>query len=204
MQVDIIPLLQTLSNMSISYSGMSNGSSFSFTASYAVVSSSTSGGVTTYKVDIAFEYGGSPYTSVALVQSNGNVVSDDELGYNATGSQATSSFVSSMTPFIEESSLSASAMALYPSPYFKASGSVYTQSFGSTGASFYDQNYTASTLPEMFNTCGYSGSLTAFSITIGKLQQSSFFLVMNEHIVGVWDGESANFTIQVTWADKAS
>ena len=183
---------------------MSNGSSFSFTSSYQVVSSSTSGGVTTYEVNISFEYGGSPFTSVAWVQSNGTVVAYDEFGLNTTGSEATSSFVSSMTPFIEDSSLSASAMALYPSSYFTASGSVYAQSFGSTGASFFDQNYTASTLPENFSQCGYSGSLTAFSITIGKLQQTSFFLVMNEHIVGVWDGENVNFTIQVTWASKAA
>ena len=192
-QADIIPLFQQMSNMTMSYSGTYNGNSFSESGSYQVVSTSASGGVTTYKVNVDFNAGSYPAPASASVGSNGNVNWFDEFGNNPTGTNAENGFLGYMAPFLVEGAYKAQVQAYTGSGF--TSSAKGPQTIGDVTLQVTE--YTLKTTPESFTSCGVSGTLDTFQLNLG--QTGSFTIVSYLQIAGTVNGESVNLTIQVTW-----
>jgi hypothetical protein len=181
--------------MTISYNGTA-GTAFSMVTSYKVVSTSVSGGITTYKVNVTETLTGViTLSATAAVQSNGNVLWVDELGYNTTLNAGTT-FVGLMSPFLAETSLMGQT-SLYTSSQFTAS-SPHSKTFGSTSMQVTDYS-PATGLPLTLSGCGYTETISEFSLEVGTVPGTAVTLVTMMHLVATENGStSIDFTIQVT------
>lgn len=198
-QTDIIPLLQSFSNLSVSFSGTSNGTSYNEQATYGVVSRTNSSGVTTYQMIIHFSTGSTVENITAWVQSDGNVPAVEQSGFNLTGTEAQGVFVGLMSPFTIDSTF-VNELQVYTGSYFMTNGT-FVQTYGVTnGAILHETSYVATTLPETFNQCGVSATLNAFHMDVAQLQGTNVYLVAYLHLDGTENGQSADFTLNLVWA----
>lgn len=196
--MQIVPLFQTLSAMTMNYSGSSGGTPFSMQMSYKVVSKSTSGGVTTYLVDFTQRISSLEVNASAKFQSNGNILWVYEV-MNFTGSTAENMFLSLGAPFLVETT-SMAQLQLYTSSQFTITGTPI-KNFGPTSMQVTD--YSATTLPLNINSCGFTETITAFSLEVGTVPGTSLELITQMHLVATTQSTSADFTIQVTSITKA-
>jgi hypothetical protein len=194
--------------MSVNYSGTTGGSSFGFLTSYNRVSTSVSGGVTTYKVGITqtVAYGSTRVTenATAWVGSDGTVPLVEvtflqgypPTKYNSTSTPtATGEFILLATPFTEEVTMTGQ-ISLYTGSQFTNEGTS-PQTFGPTTMQV--TTYDVTNPPIDFNECGYSGHITAFSMQFGAVPNTnpSITLITDMHMAGTFDSTSMDFTIKV-------
>jgi len=198
-QSNIIPLLQSFSNLSVTFSGTSNGTSYNERATYGVVSRSTSGGVTTYKMIVEFISGSTAENATAWVASDGTVPAVEQSGFNLTGSTAQEIVVGFMSPFTIDSNF-VNELQVYTGSYFMSNGTFVQTFAGTNGAVLHETSYVATSLPETFNQCGVSASLNAFHMDVAQLQGTSVYLVTLLHIDGTENGQNGDYTLQVNWA----
>ena len=195
----VLPFFQAASAMEIVWNGTSSGSSYNFTGSYQVVSAVSSGGVTTYKVDITYNSGTTTETGTAWLQSNGNVIAVDAFGQNLTGSSAGSLLIAVMAPFLAESSFSNQAF-LYQGSFFHSTG---TSSVTLGPTTMQVTNYAANSLPETYTECGYTGTLDAFTAQVGTVPGTNLTLVTFLYLSGTENGKPGSFTLRVASVTKA-
>lgn len=193
-QTDVIPLLQAVKNMTASYSYPFNGTTRTIIDSYQVVSTSASGALTTYNVNLTSA--GEGYTSAyaSWVQSNGNVLaaeSTNDWGENITGQAAQAVFLSVMTPFVTESTIGATAQ-LYTG---SVSNGTLTQTYGPTTMQI--TSYSITSLPQTYNSCGVSQTVTAFAMYRGQVPSTTLSLITFLHFEGTSNGQSEDFTVRV-------
>jgi len=182
------------------------GSSFGYFASYKVVSTSVSGDVTTYKVNISSTIKamgiGVPENLTAWVSSNGTVpllevsMMGFPIEYNSTTNPtATSWFLDQMAPLTTDTSY-VSQISLYTGSQFTNEGTS-SQTFGPTTMQV--TTYDVTNPPIDFNECGYSGHITAFSMQFGTVPNTnpSLTLVTEMHMAGTFNSNSMDFTIKV-------
>ena len=199
-KVQLIPLFQAVSQMSMRFNGTSSGSNFDVQASYSVVDARVSGNTTTYTVKINETLEGTTTTNdTAWVDSNGNIIAVDESGYNVTGGSALSVFFGLMTPFMVEAQFSAQLHAFTGSG-FRSNGNS-TATFGPTSMTVTD--YSAMSLPMDVIYCGASESVTAFSLQTGELPGTSMTLVTRLHIEATSGSGYSNISIRLTSITKA-
>lgn len=196
---NVIPLFQHLSNMTLTYSGASGGSNFDMRGSYAVQSAKTSGGITTYKVDINFNAGSGATDAIAWVQSNGNVIAIDMGGQNLTAPYAESTFLGFMSPFITEGAYM-NQLQVYAGSIFQSSNQG-TKTIGTVTLSVTE--YTLKNTPQTFSDCGTSGSLNEYQLDLGQVQGTSYSVISYLHLNGTVDGQTTDMTIQVTWLARS-
>lgn len=202
----IIPFFKSIPAMSVNYSGTMEGSSFGYLISYKVVSTSVSGGVTTYKVNITSTvgYGTTKVTESlsAWVGSDGTVplmemyIGSYTSKFNSTTNPtATSYFLSNMLAITTETSY-VGQMSLYTGSQFTNEGTS-SQTFGPTTMQV--TTYDVTNPPIDFNVCGYSGHITAFTMQYGTVPNTSpsLTLITEMHMAGTFEGNSMDFTIKV-------
>ena len=196
----VLPFFQAASAMEVVWNGTGSGSGFNFTGSYQVVSAITSGGVTTYKVDINYVTNGNMTESgTAWLQSNGNVIAVNAFGQNLTGSQGSSLLVAVMAPFLAEANFDNQAF-LYMGSYFHSAG---TSSVTLGPTTMQVTNYAANNLPETYTECGYTGTLNTFTAQIGTVPGTSLTLVTLVSFSGTENGNQGSFTLRVVSITKA-
>ncbi len=154
--------------------------------------------MTTFKVNIAFTANGQVQPSTAWVDSNGNVIAVDFGGFNATGSSASSIFLSFMSPFIVEANYNAQ-LEVFTSGHFSVNGTS-TETFGSTSLQL--TSYQAVNVPETFTECGTTFTITAFGLKVGPIQGTSVNLIAYMHLEGSENGQSVSFTLAIVWVTK--
>jgi hypothetical protein len=199
--------------MSINYSGTLSGTSFGYLVSYKVLSTSVSGDVTTYDVNITstVKYAGLGVTEKleAWVGSNGTVplmiwnMGFTQVKYNSTTNPtATSYFVTQMMPLTTETSY-VGQIPLYTGSQFTNEGTS-SQTFGPTTMQV--TTYDVANPPIDFNECGYSGHITAFSMQFGTVPNTnpSLTLITEMHMAGTFDSNSMDMTIKVISITTAS
>ncbi|MDG7010900.1 MAG: hypothetical protein JRN57_02145 [Nitrososphaerota archaeon] len=191
-RLDVIPLFEQFTNMTMTYAGSTSSGNFSMTESYRVTSTSTSGGVTVYTVDLAYRVGGSVLNSSAAVDSNGNVLWVDEYGQNFT-TNAQQYFLGGISAFLIEGTYQGQLQAYTGSSF--TSTSKGSQTIGSVSVQVTE--YTLSSTPQTFTECGVSGSLSTYLLDVGQTT-SSFSFITYMHMVGTINGQSIDMTIQVT------
>jgi hypothetical protein len=177
------------------------------TASYQVASTSSSGGVTTYKVNVNTRFNATMVeTIVAWVQSNGNVpeveFSFGGYSYNQT-TGAAETFLGLMTPFIVETTF-VNEITTYTTGQFYQTGTS-SATFGSLTIPL--KVYGASNLPITMSGCGYTDVVHAFSMEYGTVPGTSLTLVTNIHVnatdTTAYGTSTDDTTIQIIWVSKA-
>jgi len=104
-----------------------------------------------------------------------------------------------MIPFTIESAF-VNELQVFTGSYFMSNGT-FVQTYAQTnGAILHETSYVATTLPENFSQCGFSGTLNAFHMDVGQLQGTNVYLVTYLHLDGTSNGESGDFTIRLNWA----
>lgn len=185
--------------MSVTFSGTSNGTSYNERATYGVVSTSTSSGVTTYKMNIDLYSGTStPENASVSVASNGSVAAE-VAGFPLPGSEAQGLFVGYMAPFTIDSTF-VNELQVYTGSYFMSNGTFVQTYAGTNGAVLHETSYVAANLPETFNQCGISATINAFHMDVAQLQGTNVFIVAYLHLDGTENGQSGDFTLDLNWA----
>jgi len=177
--VNFVPLLKAYSAMTISYSGVSNSTTFNSTQSYNTIYSSA----TTYKVNVTYSAAGQTNTATAyILKSNNSAEAVDEAGFNLTGSQANSVLVGLFAGFSLEAMVADQLPSFTSTAYFHVTNSS-TVTIGPY--TFPVTNYSAKNLPETVPTCGAGTfNLTAYSISVGNPTISTTKLVIMMHLAG--------------------
>jgi hypothetical protein len=186
--------------MSILYTGTSNGTQFQFSSSYSVLSTSQSGSLTYYKVNVTSLIDKLTVESgILFYDSSGTVDALQFMGQNMTGTQASELAISLMEPFVAELS-------------FSAESSVYSQyvtqlnqtqiTIGSTPVNV--QNYKANNTPFQVSSCGVTGTVNSLLIQVGQVANSSYGNLITymefsgSNSVGGGNGVTSTFTMQIT------
>jgi trimeric autotransporter adhesin len=174
---DFATLLGNFSQLSMTL-GSSSGSGISHSeSSYSVAYASTSGGLTTYKVEI----NASGALSQAWITSSGTVIAFSSGGGNETGAQASTALSSSAAPFLSLI-VQGQLLDLYTS-------SPQVQPVNQTGVmlgptSLYVTNFAARSLPALASTCTDAYTFTSFSLQAVAISGTDIILVTQENIQG--------------------
>jgi hypothetical protein len=174
---DFATLLGNFSQLSMTL-GSSTGSGVSHSeSSYSVAYASTSGGLTTYKVEI----NNAGALSEAWITSSGTVTAFNSGGSNETGAQASSALSSSAAPFLSLI-VQGQLLDLYTS-------SPRVQPVNQTGVmlgptSLYVTNFAARSLPALASTCTDAYTFTSFSLQAVAISGTDIILVTQENIQG--------------------
>jgi hypothetical protein len=103
-------------------------------------------------------------------------------------------------PFLVETT-SMAQLQLYTSSQFTITGTPI-KNFGPT-LNMQVTDYSATTLPLNINSCGFTETITAFSLEVGTVPGTSLELITQMHLVATMQSTSTDFTIQVTSITKA-
>jgi len=154
-------------------------------------------GVTVYKVEFTENATneGTPYSVSATgwVDSNGNVLAFYFEGQNITGPQAESDFFTFSSAFYVQ--------AIFTSEFqffLNAAGvtsSTTSVTLGPTTMQVTD--YQASSLPLTISACGYSFTLTSFSLEAGTIPGSSVNVVVYLNMAGTQTSSSSNVSVDM-------
>jgi hypothetical protein len=173
--------------------------------SYMVVSTSVSGGVTTYEVNVSSHTRAMgmviTQNSTAWVESDGTVplVTTSIMGFpeqynSTTNPTATTEFTTLMAPITMETTM-VGQMSLYTAVQFTKSGPS-PQTFGPTTINV--TTYQVTNPPVTVNECGFSGTINAFNMQFGIVPGTSITLITRMHMSATSDTGPIDFTLQVT------
>ncbi len=202
----VVPLVQAISAMTVEYNYTSGGQTYNYTTSYHVLSTTSSGGLTSYKLYITSTVVSNStmsYNVTALLRSDGTAAWVDINGYNDSSSYATFTLIGMMTPFTVEVTL-ASEISIYTSTQFTKT-STSTMTFGSTTMSV--DTYQPITLPMTISECTFTQTLTQFLLEVGTVPGTTITLATLMHVVGTYQSgsttSSEDFLVRVTSITKA-
>ena len=206
----VIPLFQNLRAMTIelnmtdvgneTYAGATTHYNETTTGSYSflVTSAQTSGGLTAYVVNMTGTTKSGTETAVATVLSNGTVTAiETYVNGNSTSYpslEAEGYFILLVLPY----ELDYAAAAAVPSTAFnvtRTSGPV-SETFGPTTIPVY--TYSDNSLPLQTNSCGFTWTLTAFSLQAGAVPGTSLTVATSANIAEESQGTSLGLSLGIS------
>ncbi len=184
--------------MTISYSGIYNGTNgptpINYTASYNVVSSSSSQIV----VNLTYKTINISETTTATIATNGTVLFIEVNGTSIPVSFGYDEVIGLFSGFIIEIE-NAQSLQVFSSSQFQSTG---TSDVTIGTVSITVTNYVASSYPVSFTYCGGSETLTKFAMSSGTPSGASVPIVTYLNFVGTSTSNgkttSINFTLKVT------
>ncbi|MDA4128075.1 MAG: hypothetical protein OK422_01210 [Thaumarchaeota archaeon] len=186
-----INLVAKFSSITFKVSGVTNGTtSQNSTISYHTTT--VSSGI--YDVNITFATNSGTQSGIARVDSNNeSVISVTFSSYTFYGAQAKSFFDSFMGLFGLEYSYGAYLGVLTSSNYFHSTGTA-SMTYGS--ATFAVTTWVANSLPLSVNECGYTATITAFTLEVGTPTGTSLTFITYLHFASSAP-QNADFTFQL-------
>jgi hypothetical protein len=171
-----ISLVAKFSAVTFTISGTTNGTtSQNSTISYHVAT--VSSGI--YDVNITVSTTSGTESALARVDSNNeSVISVTASGFTFHGDQAKSFFDGFMALFGLEETFGGYLGVLTSSAYFHSTGTA-SMTFGST--SFDVTTWVANSLPLAVNECGYSSTITAYTLQVGTPPGTSLTFITYLH-----------------------
>jgi hypothetical protein len=177
--------------MEYNLTGTENGQGVA--ASVAYTTTSPQAGI--YNVTVPLVFSGTTVSYSFLVDSNNDTV----LAYSLSGMKmpsqdAKQSFDGVMSVFGTYYSYSNNLGFYTNSQYFTNQGTT-TKTFGTV--SFPVTTYVANSPNEVFNYCGFSGSISAYTLEVGTPPGTSLPFVTYLNFAGTENGYSVNVTLQL-------
>lgn len=158
----------------------------------------TMNGVVQYEVNYNSTFEGQNLVGTAYFDLNGTITQAVSGGVTMTGYQAYIA-LAAFTPFLIEASF-ADAIYLYTSSSFVHVINQTTVQLGPSSVSV--TNYGAVNLPFSISECGYSSTVTKFSLQVGHISGVNYNLLTFADFEGTSQGTSSAFTLQVTSVAK--
>jgi len=186
-----IELIQQFSSMNYTLTGTENGQGVSTSVSYTTTSPQP--GI--YNVTVPLVFSGTKVSYSFLVDSNNNTVLAYALaGMKMPSSSAKQSFDGVMSVFGTYYTYSNNLGFYESSQYFTNEGTT-TKTFGTV--SFPVTTYVAKSSNEAFSYCGFSGSITSYTLEVGTPPGTSLPFVVYVNFAGTENGYSVNVTLQL-------
>ncbi len=168
------------------------------TASYQVVGKPTVGGIATYQVNYNTTYQGQPLIGTAYFAMNGTIIQVVTNGQTLSGYMAFTA-LAAFIPFFIEATF-AGYQTLYTGSSFVSVQNHTTVQLGPSSVSV--TNYKANNLPFSISNCGYTSTVTKFSLQIGQVNGVNYALLTFADFEGTSQGTSYAFTLQITSVSK--
>jgi hypothetical protein len=165
------------------------GSSFSYNTVYTT----TSGGVTTWKVNFTVISGNQTFSSLAWAKSDGTVIAVYSFGQNFTGAQAAGVLEGSVAIFGIELNFQ-NLLSEYTSPIHFHVINTTTVTLGPTTMQV--TNYGANSLPLALTYCDTTTNITAFVMQVGTVPGTSTTLITVMHFAGTTKTDGGGTTTE--------